>query len=145
MRLDMLPAIIDPYWSGRSLCGWISDRNAPCWGWSEIRWFPAQSRSIRRSQTDPEDKYPASKTDRWEIYRKNQTVPPISIKTDTSFCLPSWMILSVGECAGKTIQSKISDLNIIHENPDFYNAVFAKVKYKLVDLRNLSSLFRSIP
>ncbi len=55
------------------------------------------------------------------------------------------MILFIGDRAGKTIQSKISDLNIIHENPDFYNAVFAKVKYKLVDLRNLSSLFRSIP
>ena len=39
------------------------------------------------------------------------------------------MILSAGDCTGKTIQSKISDLNIIHENPDFYNAVFAKVKY----------------
>lgn len=37
------------------------------------------------------------------------------------------MILFVGDCAGKTIQSKISDLNIIHENPEFYNAVFAKV------------------
>ena len=52
------------------------------------------------------------------------------------------MILSVGECAGKTIQSKIPDLNIIHENPEFYNAVFAKVKYKLVDLRNLSSIWK---
>ena len=53
------------------------------------------------------------------------------------------MILSVGECAGKTIQSKIPDLNIIHENPEFYNAVFAKVKYMLVDLRNLSSIFHN--
>ena len=54
------------------------------------------------------------------------------------------MILFVGDCAGKTIQPKISDLNIIHENPEFYNAVFTKVKYKLVDLKNLSSILRSV-
>lgn len=40
------------------------------------------------------------------------------------------------------MQSKISDLIIIHENLKFYNAVFAKVKYKLVDLKNSSSIFR---
>jgi len=38
-------------------------------------------------------------------------------------------------CTNIISKSKIPDLNIIHESPDIYNVIFAKVKDKLTDLK----------